>query len=201
MLFKGIKIMGTPLATLAQFKTYKSIPIGNTKEDAMISQILASASDYIKEYCQRSFNDYVDDDLIEYHEGSTDSKVFVQEYPIIDLIFEYSSDGGATYSTGIEFTEYFKGVDYISSGTDAALWNPIISHNAIKITMTAGFEELPADLIQATLDLTEYFRKTEYNSKSSLGTNMVERSQSDGADITMLPAHIYRVLANYRNIV
>lgn len=192
--------MGTPLATLAQFKTYKRIAPTNDAEDAVITQLLEASSEYIKEYCQRTFIDHFDEELIEYHDGSEDNRVYVKEYPIVDLIFEYSNDGGATYTLATEFTDYFKGGDYITSGTTVPLYNPIVSHNAIKLTFTAGFEEIPADLNQATMDLTEYFRKTEYNPKSSLGTNMVEHSNKDGADITKLPAHIFRVLSNYRNI-
>ena len=193
--------MGTTLATLSQFKTYKRISTLNTKEDAMLTQILEASSDFIKQYCQRTFVDNFDEELIEYHDGSEDSRVYVAEYPIVDLIFEYSEDGGKTYTLATEFIDYFKGGDYISSGTIVPVYNPIVSHNAIKLTYTAGYEELPADLVQATLDLTEYFRKTEYNPKSSLGTNMVEHSNKDGADITKLPAHIFRVLSNYRSIV
>jgi len=191
--------MGTPLATLAQFKTYKGIPTANTKEDAAITQILEASSDYIKEYCQRTFIDNFDEEVIEYHDGSYDERIYVEEYPIIDLIYEYSEDGGATYTEGTEFTDYFKGGDYISSGTTAALYNPTISHNAIKLTYTAGFEDIPAELMQATLDLTEYFRKTEYNPKSSQGASMVERGNNDYSG-TFLPAHIHRVLSNYRTI-
>lgn len=192
--------MGEPLATVSEFKVYKSIPSSNIKEDEIIEQLIQSTSDYIKEYCGRSFNDYISTDKIEYHDGSLDSKVFVKEFPIIDLVCEFSSDGGQTYTLGTEFSDYYKGGDYITSGTTSPLYNPSISHSAIKLTYTAGFDELPADLIQATMDLTEYFRKTEYNPKSSHGSEMVERGNNDYMS-TKLPSHILRVLSNYREMV
>lgn len=192
--------MGEALATLAQYKTYKKIPTTNINEDASLTQMLNASSAFIKEYCQRSFIDYFDEEKIEYRDGSDYEKLYVKEYPINSLIFEYSEDGGQTYTLATEFIDFYIGGDYISSGSTAPLWNPLISHRAIKLTYTAGFEELPADLVQATMDLTEYFRKTEYNPKSSMGTNMVEHSNKDGADITKLPAHIFRVLSNYRTI-
>jgi hypothetical protein len=189
------------LATLAQFKTYKDIDSDNTKEDDSITQMLAAASSYIKQYCGRDFNN--DEEIIEYFDASDATKVFLSEYPIIDITsVEFSSDGGQNYTLGTLGTDYFVGEDYITSGTFNPLYDSTsFIHDAIKVTYTAGFEDLPADITQACMDLTEYFRKTEYNPKSSLGTNMVERSNKDGADITQLPAHIYRVLLNYRNVV
>lgn len=193
--------MGEPLATLSQFKTYKNISTANTKEDAELVQLLQSTSDYIKEYCGRSFNDYIDEEKIEYHNGSTDERIYAKEFPIIDLVFEYSDDGGQTYTLGTEFTDYYKGGDHITSGiVGTPLYNPLISHNAIKLTYTAGFEDLPTELTQAAMDLTEYFRKTEYNPKSSHGSEMVERGNNDYVS-TKLPSHILRVLSNYREMV
>lgn len=192
--------MGEPLATVEEFKTYKSISPSNISEDELIEQLLQSTSDYIKEYCGRTFNDYVYDEKIEYHDGSMDSRVYVKEFPIIDIKVEFSNDGGQTYVLGTEFSDYYKGGDYIDSGTTLPLYNPTISHRAILIQYTAGFDELPADLVLACMDLTEYFRKNEYNPKSSHGSEMVERGNNDYVS-TKLPSHILRVLSNYREMI
>ena len=192
--------MAELLATLAQFKTYKSIPTANTKEDDSITQMLYASSEFVSQYCQRTFINF-DEELIEYHDGSDRDKVHLNEFPIVDLLFEYSSDGGKTYTEATEFTEYFVGEDYITSGKlGLPLYNPTISHNAIKLTYTAGYEDLPLDLVQAVMDITEYFRTTQYNPKSSHAADMVERGNSD-YNSTKLPSHILRVLSNYRRIV
>ena len=189
----------TDLATLADFKTYKQIPTANIAEDEKITQLISAASSFIKEYCQRTFVDYFDEEIIEYHSGSDDSTVFLHEYPLVSVVVEFSTDGGQTYTLGTEYVDYYVGGDHITSGDGSALYNPTISHNAIKVTYTGGYEEVPADLSIACMDLAEYYRKTEYNPKSSLGTNLVERSTADYYG-TKLPGHIFRILNNYREI-
>ena len=82
--------MGTALATLSEFKVYKKIPTDNTKEDESIEQILDASSDFIKNYCSRSFIDNYDEEIIKYVEGSTNTTIYLEEYPVQDLIFEYS---------------------------------------------------------------------------------------------------------------
>ncbi|MCP3899105.1 MAG: phage gp6-like head-tail connector protein [Desulfobacteraceae bacterium] len=189
----------TDLATLAEFKTYKNIPSNNTKEDATITQLISAASAFIKEYCGRTFLDNFDEEIEVYVSGSEDHTIYLDEYPIVSAVVEFSEDGGQTYTLGTEYADYYVGGDHITSGDGSALQNPTISHNAIKITYTGGYEEVPADLNIACLDLVEYYRSTEYNPKSSLGTNMVERSTADYYG-TKLPGHIFRVLSNYREI-
>lgn len=189
----------TDLATLAEFKTYKEIASTNTKEDSSITQLISAASAFIKEYCGRTFVDNFDEDLIQYFNGSSDHTIYLNEYPLVSAIVEFSIDGGQTYTLGTEYVDYYLGGDHITSGDGSALINPTISHNAIKVTYTGGYEEVPADLRIACMDLVEYYRKAEYNPKSSLGTNMVERSTADYYG-TNLPGHIYRVLGNYREI-
>lgn len=192
---------GTLLASLSAFKTYKTIPSDNTREDDAITEMLNAASDFIKEYCQRTFIDNYDEKKIEYFDGSSLCTRYLSEYPLFKMDkVEFSTDGGKTYTEVFEYEAYYLGEDYITSGSSSALCNPFIKHNAIKLTYKAGFETVPRDLKLACMDLAEYFRSTQYNPKSSLGTNMVERSNKDGADVTKLPAHIYRVLNNYRTI-
>lgn len=189
----------TDLATLAEFKAYKSISSTNTSEDTSITQLLSAASDFIKQYCGRTFVDNFDEEIIEYFNGSNASTVFLSEYPLVSATVEFSTNGGQTYTLGVEYENYYLGGDHITSGDGSALANPTISHNAIKVTYTGGYEDIPADLNIACMDLAEYYRKAEYNPKSSLGTNMVERSTADYYG-TKLPGHIYRVLGNYREI-
>ena len=192
--------MGTALATLAEFKIYKRIPIASTNEDESITQLLDSSSSYIKEYCSRTFIDNYDEEIVKYINGSSDDTIYLDEYPVNGLVFEYSSDGGATYTTATEYDDYFITEESITSGIPGvALYNPTISVNAIRLTYTGGYEEIPSDLIQACMDLTEYFRKKEYNVSSSFAGNSVDRQDTQSNN--RLPMHILRVLDNYRSIL
>jgi len=185
--------MGKP--TLQSFKTYKSISQSNDSEDTMLAQVLESSALFIENYCGRTFDP--DNQTTEYSAATT-GKIFLNNYPIIMAQVSTSEDGGKTYTVATEYEDYFIGEDYILMNYYV---EPAISHNAIKITYSGGFENgWPSDIEQAVYDLTEYFRKAEYNPKSSLGTNMVERTNKD-TDITKLPDHILRVLNNYRSIV
>lgn len=192
--------MGTLLASLADFKVYKKIDTTNTREDESITMLLTNSSAFIKSYCGRTFIDNFDEEVIKYVNGSGANTIYMDEYPIQDLVMEYSDDGGATYTLATEYTNYFVGEDYVSSGTDTALYNPTIKHHALKFTYTAGLEDIPEDIQQACMDLTEYYRKAEHNVKSTFGSNSVEKSNKNFGDITKLPPHILRVLDNYRTI-
>jgi len=184
--------MGTP--TLDGFKTYKSISSTNDTEDNMLEPVLNSSMVFIENYCGRQL--FSEDEISQYADG-LESKIFLDNYPVIDISVGFSADGGQSYTNGVKYTDYFVGGDYILLNNYVQQG---ITHNAIRILYTAGSESIPADLEQSVYDLTEHFRKTEYNPKSSLGTNMVERTNKD-TDVSKLPDHIIRVLNNYRNLV
>ena len=59
--------MGLPLITLAEYKAYEGIT--NPNQDTEITSIIPKVSELVKNYCRRSFVDYLDDTKTELFSG------------------------------------------------------------------------------------------------------------------------------------
>jgi len=193
--------MATDLCTLSQFKTYKTIHPDNTDEDALISQLISSVSNYVKDYCGRTFVDYYSTPKVEYFDGMNCKRVFTDEFPVISVeSVEVSSDGGSTYE---EFTDYItdKSNDSIVS-LGSNFITTSIPTNSLKITYTAGYDpnNIPPDLRQACMDLVEYFRSKEYTPRKDWNDASIENVSFREGGGSKLPPHIARVLSHYRMV-
>lgn len=186
--------MGLNLVTLSEYKVYAGIT--STTQDTAISAIIPKVSQLVKSLCRRTFIDYVDDSKVEIFSGGTGSKLFLKEYPLINVAsVEYSSTYGATYETLTEYTHYVLDLE------DGAITDIVYGAfpkaiNGYKVTYTAGYEEIPLDLKLAILDLVTYYIKNDsaIHSTKSPGSNAV---QIEYVTTTALPAHIKRVLDLY----
>ena len=152
----------------------------------------------VKSICRRTFIDYVNDSKIEVQSGGM-AKLYMKESPLLALGgLEYSSDYGATYTTLTEFTDFVTDLEdnslvVIGASPDTVFTRAI---NGYKLTYTAGYETLPADLKVAVLDLLTYYLKNDMavHSNKAQGTNTV---QIEYVTTTALPSHIKRVLDLY----
>ncbi|MFI3221386.1 MAG: hypothetical protein QX189_20055 [Methylococcales bacterium] len=186
--------MGLPLVTKAEYKAYMGI--SSTNEDAKIDSLIPKVSALVKSLCNNSFNDYVNDAAVEVFEGGTSYYVPL-EGPVLSIMsVEISTDNGNTYTELVEFTDfaYSKATGLLRSiGRDF----PILI-NGFKLTYTAGYEVIPADLKVAVLDLISYYMKNEsaIHSNRAPGGNTV---QIEYVLNTKLPAHISRILDLYSN--
>jgi hypothetical protein len=183
--------MAENLITLSEYKNY--VDISSTNSDAVINSLIPRISDFIKNYCNRSFNDFVFDDKVEIFNGD-EPHFILAETPIINIVsVEWSTDYGQTYTALTEFEDWV---------LDGYLIKPIQTTNfqkqllGYKITYRAGYSELPTDLVLAAMDLVTYYRRndgTVSSTKFSNTTTMQIEHISDAA----LPAYIKRVLDNY----
>lgn len=187
-------IMGLPLVTKEEYKSY--FGISSTNSDSQIDFLIPKVSDLVKNYCRRTFVDYVNDSKSETTSGGYGSKLFLKEYPLIQVIsVEFSEDYGQTYTELVEFTDFAidteEGTIYKIDGE----WTKYI--NGYKITYTAGYETLPEDLKLAVLDLVKYYMTNDMavHSPKAPGTNSV---QIEYVTTTALPSHIKRVLDLYK---
>jgi len=183
--------MPSSLVTLAEYKAY--VGITSTNQDTAISNIVPKVSDFVKNYCRRTFIDYVTVPKVEIASGGYGSSLFMSEYPLIAVAsFQASVDYGQTYTTLVEFTDYV--VDK-ETGTLLSLneYGFLKYINGYKITYTAGYQELPGDLKLAVLDLVTYYLKSDMtiHSTKSPGSNS---TQIEYITTTALPSHIKRVL-------
>lgn len=185
--------MGANLVTLAEVKTYATI--SSTNQDAIINQLIPQISEYVKNYCKRTFVDYVNDCKVEVRSGGY-SFLYLKEAPILLVqSVEYSSDFGTTYTTLVEGTDYAIDIEMDRLQVIGQTEFPYLV-NGYKITYTAGYETLPLDLKLAVLDIIVYYLKSDMAVKSnaSAGKNTVAIEYITSA---RLPAHISRVLDFY----
>lgn len=185
-------IMGLNLITKAEYKSY--VGINSPNEDALIDSLIPKVSQLIKNYCRRTFVDYIDDPKVDQFNGG--EVLYLKEYPVVSVSsVEYSVDYGKTYVALAEYDDWVlnRAEDAIIP-TSASIFQILV--NGYKVTYTAGYESVPEDLKLAVFDLITYYRKNDsaIHSPKAPGTNSV---QIEYITTTSLPAHIRRVLDLY----
>ena len=186
--------MGLPLVTAAEYKAY--IGITSTTQDAAIASVIPKVSELVKNFCRRSFLDYVDDNKVEVFKGGEET-LNLKETPILAVSsVEFSEDYGATYTSLVEFTDYVVDTETEQVNLIPLQYQTYKRVNAFRITYNAGYETLPADLKLAVFDLITYYLRHEaaLHTNKNVGANSV---QIEYVTNTALPAHIRRVLDLY----
>ena len=187
--------MGTSLVTLAEYK--QSQGISSSDQDKQIELLLTNISNFVKEYCNRSFIDYYDTDKVEIFNGYT-KDVFVSEIPIIQVVsVKTSVDGGVTKTTLTEITDYIVNKEL---GIITAINTHFVADNAwspisLEVTYNAGYLQAPDDIKQAVIELVKYYKDREYVlSKTISGTGFQgPPTIKDG-----LPSYIQNILDIHR---
>lgn len=188
--------MGLPLITRAEYKAYVGITSPNS--DTVIDALIPKVSELVKNYCRRTFIDYVNDAKVETTSGGYGENLLLAEYPVISVTsVGWSEDYGQNYTDLVEFTDYVVEVEkgYIVALSASGEWDKCL--NGYQVTYTAGYETLPEDLKLAVMDLVTYYIKNDasVHSPKAPGTNSV---QIEYITSSAFPAHIKRVLDLYR---
>jgi hypothetical protein len=188
--------MGLPLITRTEYKAYVGITSPNS--DAVIDALIPKVSELVKNYCRRTFVDYVNDAKVETTSGGYGENLLLAEYPVISVTsVGWSVDYGQNYTDLVEFTDYVVEVEkgYIVSLAASGEWDKCL--NGYQVTYTAGYEILPEDLKLAVMDLVTYYIKNDasVHSPKAPGTNSV---QIEYITSSAFPAHIKRVLDLYK---
>lgn len=184
--------MALNLTSKADYKTYAGIK--STNEDAIIDFIIPKVSELVKTYCRRTFVDYWDTPKTEMFTGGS-STLILMETPVAAVAsVEQSLDYGQTYTNLAQYTDWVLAGDVVVSLDSRGYFPELI--NGYKVTYTAGYDDVPADLEMAVLDLVTYYRKNDgaIHSSKNVGSNTV---QIEYISTTSLPAHIRRVLDQY----
>ena len=190
------------LISVDDFKTYKGI--NNNDEDSKLNTIIINVSSFIKNYCGRTFNDYITTDKVELLDARIDTQLYLEELPIISITSAEITSDNVTYTSLTENEDYF--VDYnlaiIYSASSVAVASDV-TYNPLntRITYKAGFEELPEDLLIATMDMVEYYRSEEYTPRKAFSNNSVENLGFRETGGARLPSHIERIIQLYRKIL
>lgn len=185
--------MGLDLITKAEYKAYAGI--NSTNKDNEIDALIPRVSALVKNYCRRTFIDYVAHPQVEYFNGGQ-LYFTLKEYPLIALeSFEISTDFGQTYTVMTEYMDY--ALDRSTSNIHCLVPTGFPEYlNGYKAVYTAGFLDVPEDLKLAVIDLLTYYLRNDaaIHSNKAPGTNTV---QIEYISTTSLPANIRRVLDLY----
>jgi len=186
--------MAKLLVSMDDYKQYKNIK--GDADDSTITALLPAISDYVKNYCARTFVDYVTTDKTQYSDGGVNC-IFLDEFPIISITSVNESwDNQATQTLLVENQQDEDGyyVDY-ETGLIQTVQNGnfVPAFHSVEIIYKAGFTEIPQDLKLAIYHLIDYYRKEQFTMKKVQGVSTVERMDSDA-----IPGHIKRTLDSYR---
>lgn len=183
--------------TLAEYKEAEGI--STPKEDLRLNHIIPSVSQLVKTYCGNSIIDFYSSPKVEEFSFDWNTNVIqVTESPIVTVISVEERDRfGDGYRT-LSAAEYF-----VSTATDSihkvtGTWSQ--GFGSVKVTYTAGYQECPADLKLAVMDLVTYYLKDEHKERKSLaGASVQNQASSSQRNNVAFPDHIKRVLDLYKN--
>ena len=184
--------MALNLITRQEYKTYAGIK--STNYDTEIDALIPRVSQFVKNYCRRTFVDYMDADKTDVFNGDC-SRLILPESPVVSVTsVETSNDYGQTYTTLTQYTDWVQDGDYILPLNTEAYWPQKI--RGYRVIYRAGYDDVPQDVALAVMDLVSYYRKNDsaVHSNKAPGTNSV---QIEYISTNSLPAHIKRVLDLY----
>jgi hypothetical protein len=195
--------MALNLITISEYKNYAGIKSNN--HDTEINVLIPRISQFVKNYCGKTFVDYVDSDKVEYFDGGHD-KFILSENPVRSVTsVGYSIDFGQNYTNLTQYVNWILDGNNIRSLNTQAITGLIQTTRGFpevirgyKVTYRAGYDDVPSDVALAIMDMVTYYRKNDMSvhSTKAPGTNSV---QIEYISTTGLPAHIRRVLDMYRS--
>lgn len=189
------------LITLEEYKA--AAGISSTTNDARMSSLITSVSQLVKTYCGHSIVDhYVNPKCETVNIDSTRTKsIQLNEGPVRSIItVEVRNNTSEAYRI-LTDSEFYIDPDidslYYLSGGYSAFWPTGLG--AVKVTYTAGYDQVPADLRLAVIDLVDYYYKDEHKQRYTLsGATVDNQGTSSQYRNVGFPDHIKRVLDLYK---
>jgi len=192
------------MADLITLREYKDLEgIQNPKDDYNLSQLIVSVSQLVKTYCGNSFVDFYSTNKVETFSINWETTLIqLTESPVNTIVsVEIRDSVTSSYST-VQTTDY-----YLDSNTDTVFYVTGSSYKnwprgpgAVRITYTAGYQNLPSDLKLAVIDLITYYYRDEYKERRTLAGATLQNPGSSSQDSSVaFPDHIKRVLDLYKN--
>ena len=191
------------LISLAEYKEAEGI--NSPKEDLRLNHIIQSVSQLVKTYCGTSIVDYYSTNKVELINIEWATHVVqLTESPVNTIVSVEERD---SYSTSyVELTtanhEYYfdAATDSIYRTTGGQYLNWKKGPGAVRVTYTAGYSEVPADLKLAIMDLVTYYLRDEHKERRTLaGASIQNQSSTSQTNNVAFPDHIKRVLDLYKN--
>jgi len=181
----------TNLATLEYVKSY--LGLTGSDYDSLLTSLVAAASQAIEEYCRREFNSA---ERTEYHDGRGAASLLLNQWPVSDIASIYDdlnrdfTSGTVVDSDDYTFEPKSGRVRLLQGRFQDGVRN-------VKVTYTAGYENVPDDVAQACALLAAAW----FNKGRQGGDGLADETLGDYRatyDAEPWPAAIYALLAPYR---
>lgn len=193
----------TDLVTLIEYKAAEGI--NTPKNDEQLNKIIPSVSQLVKTYCGNTFVDYYNTNKVDTINVDWATHIVqLTESPVNTIVSveernSYSADYETLTTTDYEY--------YLDSATDSIIRTTGGSYKhwargpgAVRVTYTAGYSSVPADLRLAVFDLVTYYLKDEHKERRSIaGASIQNQASSSQRNNVAFPDHIKRVLDLYKN--
>lgn len=181
------------LINLSGYKIYAGIK--STNSDDEITALISMAVQFARNYCRKTFDQYVSTDAVEILDGGSEHLI-LDESPLIDVVsVEYSEDFGQTFTALTEYVDWVQAEDSVQSTSTTGFPYKL---NGYRVTYRAGYPGgAPADLQMALYDLITYFRKND----TALHSTIRPGSSSTAVEYvtaSSLPTNIRTVLDFYK---
>lgn len=189
------------LITLREYKDMEGIQ--NPKDDYNLSQLITSVSQLVKTYCGNTFVDFYSTNKVETFTIDWNTHlVQLTESPVNTIVSVETRDSVTSSYSTVQTTDY-----YLDSNTDTVFYVTGSSYKnwprgagSVRVTYTAGYQNLPSDLKLAVIDLITYYYRDEYKERKTLAGATLQNPGSSSQDSSVaFPDHIKRVLDLYKN--
>ena len=193
----------TNLVTIEEYK--ESEGISSPKDDLRLNNLIPSVSQLVKTYCGNSLIDYYNTEKVEVISINWDTHIVqLTEGPVKIISSVEERDSLSSSYTQLSLADYDY---YIDSATDSIIRTNGSSYRnwrkgpgAVRVSYYAGYEECPADLKLAVMDLITYYLKDEHKERKTLaGATVQNQTSSSQTNNVAFPDHIKRVLDLYKN--
>lgn len=194
--------MSIDLITIDDYKEHEGI--SSTKEDTKLESIVPSVSQLVKTYCANTFVDYYLSPRTETFTFTWESPLAqLQESPVRSIISVEERGNPSLAYVELNAAQYYLDVEtdcvYRIDGSRTKDWPQ--GPGSVRVTYTAGYEEVPQDLRLALYDLVTYYLRDEHKERRTLSGASVQNPVDSGArNEVQFPAHIKRILDLYKNV-
>lgn len=188
------------LVLLDDYKTYKKLT--KTDDDDGLNIIISSVSEIVKNYCGHTLVDHFSTPKEEVFNTVCGQKYIVlNEWPIVSITSVYSRKAYNYDYELVPSTDYYRDAESDTLHYLLGYWPDGLG--SVKVTYTAGYDEIPEDLKLACYDLITHYFKEEYKERRSIGAASIDNStrfNSTKFNQSKWPAHVVRILDMYRNV-
>lgn len=166
------------------------------KSDQVLGRIISAASQFVESYCQRSFWSAT---YTEYHDGTDSDTLTLRQWPIISVTGIYEGGSLTSLVSGVDpyASPQPEIVIYQEEGKLARPFSRFFGFRRFyKVVYVAGYATIPADLIDAVLNVAAMMMRE----KDRIGISMKSTGQQQTAFIRTLPEATQRTLDRYRDM-